>query len=94
MIEKILSDKESGMDVSLLSMKFHNTLVNWILEVARTTNLRKVVLSGGVFQNAYLTIRARRLLEASGFSVFTHWQVPANDGGLALGQAVLGGMIR
>jgi hydrogenase maturation protein HypF len=49
------------------------------------------VLSGGVFQNRYLTERARGMLEARGFQVFTHRQVPANDGGIALGQGVIAG---
>jgi hydrogenase maturation protein HypF len=50
-----------------------------------------VCLSGGVFQNGYLTERAAALLEARGHAVFTHQRVPANDGGIALGQAVIAG---
>ncbi len=91
LVEELLADNRRNPDLSLISAKFHNALVHWILAVARTTSLRKVVLSGGVFQNAYLTSRASRLLQANGFEVFTHHMVPANDGGLALGQAVLGG---
>jgi hydrogenase maturation protein HypF len=48
-----------------------------------------VVLSGGCFQNSYLVERAAPALEALGFSVYTHQRVPPNDGGIALGQAVL-----
>jgi hydrogenase maturation protein HypF len=49
------------------------------------------VLSGGVFQNRYLTERAAAALEADGFTVYTHRKVPPNDGGIALGQAVMAG---
>jgi hydrogenase maturation protein HypF len=68
---------------------FHNALVEWIVEVARGSGVRQVVLSGGCFQNRYLTERAAAKLEALGFAVYTHQRVPANDGGIALGQAVL-----
>ena len=93
LVEGIQADQASGVALGLISAKFHNGLADWILTVARTTKIENVVLSGGVFQNAYLIRRSRRLLEADGFKVFTHRQVPANDGGLALGQAVLAGMI-
>ena len=93
LVDGVQADQASGVALGLISAKFHNALADWILTVARTTKIENVVLSGGVFQNAYLTRRSRRLLEADGFKVFTHRQVPANDGGLALGQAVLAGMI-
>jgi len=90
LVEELLADKRDNLDLGLISAKFHNALANWIVAVARGTDLRKVVLSGGVFQNAYLTSRASHLLESNGFEVFTHHLVPANDCGLSLGQAVLG----
>jgi len=93
LIEALLSDKKSGIDVSRIAAKFHNALANWIVAVAQTTDVRNVVLSGGVFQNAYLTERTSALLEDHGFRVFTHHQVPANDGGISLGQAVLAGQL-
>ncbi len=92
LVEGVQSDQASGVPPGFVSAKFHNALANWILAIARTTAIPSVVLSGGVFQNAYLIRRTRRLLEAEGFGVFTHRQVPANDGGLSLGQAVLAGM--
>jgi hydrogenase maturation protein HypF len=91
LVESVQFDRAYGVSLGIISAKFHNALANWILVTARTTKIRSVVLSGGVFQNTYLTRRSRRLLEAEGFNVFTHRQVPANDGGLALGQAVLAG---
>jgi hydrogenase maturation protein HypF len=93
LVQGIQSDRVNGVALGLISAKFHNALADWIVAVARITKIRNVVLSGGVFQNAYLTQRSRRLLEADGFGVFTHRLVPANDGGLALGQAVLAGTI-
>jgi hydrogenase maturation protein HypF len=48
-------------------------------------------LSGGVFQNRYLTERVMGLLSQEGFEVLVHRQVPPNDGGLSLGQAVIAG---
>jgi hydrogenase maturation protein HypF len=74
-----------------IAAKFHNALANWIVAVAHTTDVRNIVLSGGVFQNAYLTGRTRMLLEEQRFRVYTHHQVPTNDGGISLGQTVLAG---
>ena len=60
--------------------------------MAERVGVRTVVLSGGVFQNSYLVERAAALLESRGFRVATHQRVPANDGGIALGQAVIAGL--
>jgi hydrogenase maturation protein HypF len=93
LVEELLADKRCGMELALISVKFHNALANWTVSVARESGHRRVVMSGGVFQNVYLSNRASMLLEAEGFEVFTHHLVPANDGGLALGQAFLGSRI-
>jgi hydrogenase maturation protein HypF len=93
LIEQVLVDVKANLGSTLIAAKFHNALANWIVAVARTTRVRDVVLSGGVFQNAYLTERSMLLLKSDGFRVFTHHQVPANDGGLSLGQAVLAGQL-
>ncbi|HID34224.1 MAG TPA: hypothetical protein EYP25_06570, partial [Anaerolineae bacterium] len=53
------------------------------------TGLNQVALSGGCFQNRILLEELAAGLRADGFQVFTHHQVPANDGGLSLGQAVI-----
>jgi hydrogenase maturation protein HypF len=86
LIRELLADTSPA---PLIAAKFHNALVNWIAEEAGRAGLRQVVLSGGCFQNRYLTERAAALLEARGIAVYTHQRVPANDGGIALGQAVL-----
>lgn len=93
LVQRVTADVRAGVDRSLIAVRFHNALAEWILEVAVRSGLKQVVLSGGVFQNRYLLERAAALLEARGFHVHTHRQVPAGDGGIALGQAVLAGGI-
>ena len=89
LIAETLRDIADGVPVPKIAAKFHNGLVNWIVEVAEAVALTQVVLSGGVFQNRYLTERTAGVLESRGFTVHTHRQVPPNDGGIALGQVVI-----
>ncbi len=89
LIEALEDDVRRGLPASRIALRFHNALVNWIVEVAARMGVRDVCLSGGVFQNGYLVERAAALLEARGHRVWTHQRVPPNDGGIALGQAVL-----
>ncbi len=89
LIVEVLRDKREGSPVSTIAARFHNALVDWIAEVATKSELKQIVLSGGVFQNRYLTERAAAILESRGFAVHTHRQVPPNDGGIALGQVVM-----
>jgi hydrogenase maturation protein HypF len=89
LIEAVVADMRAGVSVPLIAARFHNALVEWILEVASQAKINQVVLSGGVFQNRYLTERAAAALESRGFTVYTHQRVPPNDGGIALGQAVM-----
>jgi len=89
LILSVMADAQAGVAVPLISARFHNALTNWILEVASRAGLKQIVLSGGVFQNRYLTEHAATALESRGFVVHTHQQVPPNDGGIALGQVVM-----
>jgi hydrogenase maturation protein HypF len=89
MIQTILEDKHRGAAPGWIAARFHNALAGWIGAVARRTGVSQVALSGGVFQNSYLVDRTVFLLEREGYAVFTHQRVPANDGGIALGQAVM-----
>jgi hydrogenase maturation protein HypF len=89
LILAVMADQRAGVPVPRIAARFHNALVEWILEVAASAGSKHVVLSGGVFQNRYLTERAAAALESRGFEVHTHQRVPPNDGGIALGQAVM-----
>ena len=91
LVSGVMQDSRAGVPVSRIAARFHNALVNWIVEVAEQVKEKQIVLSGGVFQNRYLTERAAAVLESRGFVVYTHRQVPPNDGGIALGQAVMAG---
>ncbi len=92
LIEAVHADARRGVPVDWISARFHNALVAWILRVAERAGAGTVVLSGGVFQNGYLAERAAAALEERGFRVATHQRVPANDGGISLGQAVIAGL--
>jgi len=92
LISAVLADKNAGICGSVIAARFHNGLIDWIVEVARHAGEKQIVLSGGVFQNRYLTERAAAVLESGGFVVYTHRQVPPNDGGIALGQVVMSGV--
>jgi hydrogenase maturation protein HypF len=85
-IEGILADLKRGMLVGEISAKFHNGLVEAIVSTARRVGGRQIALTGGCFQNRYLTERAVRRLEQEGLQAYWHQRVPPNDGGIALGQ--------
>jgi hydrogenase maturation protein HypF len=89
-----ISDKTSPVRIAA---RFHNTVARMISSVCRDvskeTGLTQVVLSGGVFQNRLLSRRALTLLGEEGLKAFVHHQVPCNDGGISLGQAVVGATV-
>lgn len=87
-VQAILEDVRSGVEPAQVAVRFHNTLVEMMVAVARRAGLERVALSGGCFQNAYLTERAVRRLSEAGFRPCWHQRVPPNDGGIALGQVV------
>jgi len=86
MIGEILVDLRKGISQGAIAAKFHNTLADIIVEVARQVVTPKVVLTGGCFQNRYLLERAVQRLSRAGFKPYWHQRVPPNDGGIALGQ--------
>lgn len=92
-ITGVVEDLELGMETAAIATRFHNTILEMVREsirrVGTATGLSVVVLSGGTWQNRYLFQRAREIIPEDGFRVLTHRQVPANDGGLCLGQAVI-----
>ncbi len=94
MIRQLLDDQQRHVAVEIIAAKFHNTLVEMIVAVAQRVAEKQVVLSGGCFQNKHLTERAIRRLRESGFRPYWHQRIPPNDGGIALGQAVVAAALR
>ncbi|RME90234.1 MAG: carbamoyltransferase HypF [Verrucomicrobia bacterium] len=90
-IEAIFRDLECGEGVWAISARFHNTLSDIIVDMARRIGVKRVLLTGGCFQNHYLLERTVTRLRTDGYEPFWHQRVPPNDGGIALGQAVAAG---
>jgi hydrogenase maturation protein HypF len=92
-IREVVKDMHQGVDPSVISARFHRTLIRLFTElcqvIRKDTALNRVVLSGGVFQNSLLLTGLIPALEKQRFEVFTHALVPTNDGGICLGQAVV-----
>ncbi len=92
-IREIVSELLKGRSRSVIASRFHNTIALIVGEMCRrirsTERLTRVCLSGGTFQNVYLAERCSAVLEHLGFEVFLHKDVPPNDGGISLGQAVI-----
>ncbi len=95
-IRGVVDDILAGVPAFVISRRFHDTLIAlWaaLCDALRDeTGLERVVLSGGCFQNVLLLEGFSAQLQASGFTVYSHEQVPTNDGGISLGQAVAAGM--
>jgi hydrogenase maturation protein HypF len=93
MIKSIVSETERGQSNAKIASSFHQTLIDAFASMAEKmreeTRLNRVVLSGGCFQNKILLEGSVDKLRNSGFDVCCHQQVPANDGGISLGQAVV-----
>jgi hydrogenase maturation protein HypF len=89
LVREVLAQRQTG----LIAAKFHNTLVSVITEIGlrlrKSEGVNRMCLSGGTFQNLYLLERVVPRLRRCGFEVFVNAQVPPNDGGIALGQAVV-----
>lgn len=93
LLTDIISDLRIGRSVDLIAAKFHNAVRNLVLLVSgcvsQETGCKIVALSGGVWQNRYLIRNVIDDLERNGFQVLIHHDVPTNDGGIALGQALV-----
>ncbi len=92
----LLADLASGTDTGRIAARFHLALIqgltNVVSRIATSCSIRRVVLSGGVLQNQILHEGLTDELKRKGLDVLSHRQVPANDGGLALGQAAIGAL--
>ena len=93
MIRQILEDLARREPQPRMAARFHATLAAAIAAVCRRMRgdlgLDRVCLSGGCFQNALLLQGCVETLRGEGFKVFTHREIPANDGGISLGQAAI-----
>ena len=96
-IRGVVRDLQNGLSTAEIGAKFHKTIVALFAEVCTSvrneSDLNRVVLSGGCFQNSILLAGLIQKLESRNFQVFTHRQVPANDGGISLGQALVAASI-
>ena len=94
-IKKIIEDMHHKTASPTISARFHNSIVEIVLQVCTmlrdSKGIDDVVLSGGVFQNKFLFSRLVKKLKLQGFTVYSHKEVPCNDGGISLGQAVIAG---
>ena len=89
LLAALLADLARGRPGATIAARFHNAMADAALSLARTADLELIVLTGGCFQNRLLTERVAERLRAGGFTPLLHRQVPANDGGLALGQVAV-----
>jgi hydrogenase maturation protein HypF len=93
LLAAVIRDVRAGDPPGVIGARFHNAVRSIALQSAERVRLdrgiNEVVLSGGVWQNALLLELTADALREAGFAVYTHRRVPANDGGLALGQAVV-----
>ncbi|MGH7906050.1 MAG: carbamoyltransferase HypF [Candidatus Binataceae bacterium] len=92
-VQAVLEDLRLGRSVETIAARFHNTIARLIADICEMARASRgfstVALSGGVFQNLFLLERTAGLLRQQGFRVLTHNRVPANDGGISLGQVVV-----
>lgn len=93
MFAEIMDNLSKKVGFGIIAAKFHNTVSEAIIEgvkkIGNETGIKKVVLSGGTFQNRYLLERTENRLYDLGFEVFGNCSVPCNDGGIALGQLAI-----
>lgn len=93
MLFELISDIEKGISKSIISAKFHNTVINVVVDtcirIFENTGIHEVALSGGSFQNKYLLENIENQLIEKGFTIYVNERYPSNDGGIALGQLYL-----
>jgi len=93
----IVRDLKKKIGVDVIAAKFHNTIVHFSLDVvkklSRIYRVKKVCLSGGVFQNRYLLTLMIDELERNGFKVYVHHKLPTNDGCISYGQVIMAGSL-
>ena len=93
LVTAVVADLRAGVAPGRIAARFHNSLAHLCLtacqHLRRQHGLSEVALSGGVWQNVTLLEKTAELLTDHNFTLYLHQKVPANDGGLALGQAAV-----
>ena len=96
LVQKVLEQRGNGMEPSVIALDFHLCLIcalsAFLQELSGKTGIKQVVLAGGCMQNMLLLNGLFILLEQEGYTVYTGENIPVNDGGIALGQAAIGGL--
>ncbi|HRS07003.1 MAG TPA: carbamoyltransferase HypF [Candidatus Ratteibacteria bacterium] len=97
-IRELVNDLNESLSLSMISLRFHSTIVKMIYDVCRIirkkTGIIEVVLSGGCFQNVFLSVNVKKLLEKNGFNVYVHNKLPSNDACISVGQAAIAGFLK
>ena len=88
-IKGVVRDIEKYEAIATISAKFHNSVAALVLKVAKKAKIKKVALSGGVFQNRYLVNKTVDLLNRNNFKVYTHSDIQTNDSGIPIGQIAI-----
>lgn len=92
-VSAIVEDLGKNASIPVISARFQNGVSRMVVDICsrikQDTGINDVVLSGGVWQNMFLLYKTIPALEDAGFTVITHYNIPTNDGGLSLGQAVI-----
>jgi hydrogenase maturation protein HypF len=88
----VVRDRLAGVPAAMIGARFHRAVADLVVDLAEAYGEegQTVALSGGVFQNALLLELTLKGLRARGIPVLTHRAVPPNDGGIALGQLMVG----
>jgi hydrogenase maturation protein HypF len=86
MIGPMLDDLRTGVPVPEIALRFHRTLADIALEIAKRSAIPRVVLSGGCFQNKLLSELIISGLHERGINAYWHQRIPPNDGGISAGQ--------
>jgi hydrogenase maturation protein HypF len=93
LFERLIIDQQNNVSINKMAARFHNSIVQLSLDVCKTIRtelgINQVALSGGVWQNKVLLVNTINRLKKEQFEVLIHHNVPSNDGGISLGQAVI-----
>lgn len=96
-IKGIIQDLEENQNISIISEKFHNTIIYMILNMSimlrEIHNICHIALSGGVFQNRYIRERSELILKENGFIPMYNNMVSPGDEGISYGQAVISSLL-